>query len=221
MSAPISAMMHSAPRCWMPVIVHSSSTAGAKGRICSSIASGELLDLLVEEVDVARGSRRSTARDGRRSGPASASRSAGIFLRICRRASSASTSGSVVPATSASSMSRPDLPRMSAATQSSLMPASSSALCSRLTSRCALLDLRLAIARQVAQLADRLGRHEARLQQPGLGELAQPRRVGDVGLAARDLLDVPGVDQHAARTRPRGSPTAPSSTRRWPPSRPA
>ena len=32
----------------------------------------------------------------------------------------------------------------------------------------ALLDLRLAIARQVAQLADRLGRHEARAQQPGL-----------------------------------------------------
>jgi hypothetical protein len=56
-------------------------------------------------------------------------------LRICRRARSASTSGSVVPATSASSMSRPDLPRTSAATQSSLIPASSRALCSRVTSR--------------------------------------------------------------------------------------
>src|SRR3954454_3966985 len=37
MSAPISPMTHSAPRRWMPVIVHSSSTAGANGRICSSI----------------------------------------------------------------------------------------------------------------------------------------------------------------------------------------
>jgi hypothetical protein len=30
---------------------------------------------------------------------------------------------------------------------------------------------------------------------PGLHQLAQPRRVGDVGLAARDLFDVPGVAQ--------------------------
>jgi hypothetical protein len=41
----------------------------------------------------------------------------------------------------------------------------------------ALLDLRLAIAREVAQRADRLGRYEARAQQPSLGELAQPGRV--------------------------------------------
>ena len=59
----------------------------------------------------------------------------------------------------------------------------------------ALLDLRLAIARQVTQRADRLGRHETRPQQPGLRQLTQPRRVGDVGLAARHLLDVAGVDQ--------------------------
>jgi hypothetical protein len=85
---------------------------------------------------------------------------------------------------------------MSAATQSSLMPASSSALCSRLTAR-AFLDLRLAIAREVAQPAHRLGRHEVRLQQSRFGELTQPGRVRDVGLAARDLFDVPGVDQHA------------------------
>ena len=43
--------------------------------------------------------------------------------------------GSVVPATSASSIARPDLPRMFVATQSSLIPVSSSALCSRLASR--------------------------------------------------------------------------------------
>ncbi len=60
----------------------------------------------------------------------------------------------------------------------------------------ALGDLRLAVARELAQVADRLGRHEVGLQQPGLGELAQPRRVGQVGLAARDLLDVTRVDQH-------------------------
>jgi hypothetical protein len=31
MIVPMSARMHCAPRCWMPVIVHSSSTARAKG----------------------------------------------------------------------------------------------------------------------------------------------------------------------------------------------
>lgn len=41
----------------------------------------------------------------------------------------------------------------------------------------ALLDLRLAIAREIAQLADRPRGHEARLQQARLGELTQPRRV--------------------------------------------
>src|SRR3954447_16859084 len=95
---------------------------------------GELLDLLVEEVDVAQ-DRPDPQPVVLVDMPCRASRSAGIFLRICRRASSASTCGSVSPATSLSSMSRPDLPSMSAATVSSLMPASSSALCSRLTSR--------------------------------------------------------------------------------------
>ena len=90
------------------------------------------------------------------------------------------------------------------------MPASSERLVQPVDLARALLDLRLAIAREVAQLADRLGRHEVGLQQPRLGELAQPRRVGDVGLAARDLLDVPGVDQHALelvlQDRPRRLP---------------
>ena len=99
---------------------------------------------------------------------------------------------------------------MSAATQSSLMPASSKRLVQPVDLARALLDLRLAIAREVAQLADRLGRHEVGLQQAGFGELTQPRRVGDVGLAARDLLDVPGVDQHAVKLvlqdRPRRLP---------------
>jgi hypothetical protein len=40
-----------------------------------------------------------------------------------------------------------------------------------------------------------LGEHEARTQQPGLGELAQPCRIGHIGLATGNLLDVPGVDE--------------------------
>jgi hypothetical protein len=57
----------------------------------------------------------------------------------------------------------------------------------------ALLDLRLAVARQLAR-PDRLGR-QARAPQPGLEQPAQPGRVGHVGLATGDLLDMTGVDQ--------------------------
>jgi hypothetical protein len=59
----------------------------------------------------------------------------------------------------------------------------------------ALSDLRLAIPGKQAQRPHRLGRHEAALQQAGLGQLTQPLRVADVRLAARYLLDVAGVDQ--------------------------
>lgn len=82
-------------------------------------------------------------------------------------------------------------------------------------------DLRLAISAQVTQVADRLGRHQARAQQPGLGQAAQPRRVGDVHRATGDLLDVARVDHPTAQSRPRGSPRPPSSTPRWPASPPA
>ena len=60
----------------------------------------------------------------------------------------------------------------------------------------ALSDLRLAIPGELPQVADRLWRHEVGLQQPRLGKLTQPRRVAHVGLAARDLLDVTGIDEH-------------------------
>ncbi len=74
----------------------------------------------------------------------------------------------------------------------------------------ALQDLRLAIPREVVQLTDRLRRHQARLQQPHLGELAQPRGVRDVGRAARDLLDVPRVHEQTLelvlQDRPRRLP---------------
>jgi hypothetical protein len=58
-----------------------------------------------------------------------------------------------------------------------------------------LFDLGLAVAGQLADCANRLGRHEARLEQAGLQQLAQPFGVLDVGLATGDLLDVAGVDQ--------------------------
>ena len=51
------------------------------------------------------------------------------------------------------------------------------------------------LPRQVAQLADRRGRHEAGREQAVLQQLGDPLGVLDVGLAARDLLDVVGVDQ--------------------------
>jgi hypothetical protein len=86
---------------------------------------------------------------------------------------------------------------MSAATRSSLIPDVLQGLVQPVDLTRAFLDLGLAIAREIAQLADRLGRHEARLQQPGLGKPAQPRRVGHIGLAARNLLDVARVDEQA------------------------
>src|SRR5206468_138644 len=61
----------------------------------------------------------------------------------------------------------------------------------------ALTDLRLAVARQVAQRADRLRRYEARLQKPRLQQLAQPGRVRNVGLPARHLLYMSRVDEQA------------------------
>ena len=48
---------------------------------------------------------------------------------------------------------------------------------------------------QVPQLADRLGRHERSPDQAIRSELGQPRRIRDVGLAARQVLHMPSVDQ--------------------------
>ena len=50
----------------------------------------------------------------------------------------------------------------------------------------AVLDLRLAIPGQVAQRADRLGRHKAGPQQPRFQQLTQPLGILDVGLSPRD-----------------------------------
>ena len=58
------------------------------------------------------------------------------------------------------------------------------------------LDEPLAVAGQIAQLADGGRRHEAAAEQSVLKELGEPGRVGDVGLAAGQDLDVAVVDQH-------------------------
>ena len=60
----------------------------------------------------------------------------------------------------------------------------------------AVLDQPLAIAGQVPQLTDLRRRHETRPQQPALQQLGQPRRVGHVGLAARQLVHITGVHEH-------------------------
>jgi hypothetical protein len=58
------------------------------------------------------------------------------------------------------------------------------------------LDQPLAVAGEIPQLADGRRRHEAAPQQPMLQQFRQPGRVADVGLAARQDLDVAGVNQH-------------------------
>lgn len=95
---------------------------------------------------------------------------------------------------------------MSEATQPSSTPVSSSTLCRRLTSRWRSWICVFAIAREVTQLADWPGRHEARLEQSGLGEPAQPRGIRHTGLATRDLLDVTRVDQQALQLVPQDRP---------------
>ena len=115
-------------------MVAASWTPGAKGPSCFSIASESRLMCSSRKSRCSRIAPITSAWWGSKR-PSSASRKAGILARSLPRASSANTLGSVVPRHSASSMSRPDLPRMSLATQSSLIPVSSSALCSRLASR--------------------------------------------------------------------------------------
>ena len=83
------------------------------------------------------------------------------------------------------------------------------------------LDQPFAVAGQVPQLADRRGRHEAAAQQAVLEQLGQPLGVSHVGLAARQDLDVAGVDQLAARSpAPPARTTPASNTTRSPPSPP-
>jgi hypothetical protein len=54
----------------------------------------------------------------------------------------------------------------------------------------ALLDLGLAVAGEIAQLADWAGRHEAGADQPMLDQLGDPGRIGHIGLPPRDVVEV-------------------------------
>jgi hypothetical protein len=57
------------------------------------------------------------------------------------------------------------------------------------------LDEPLAVAGEIPQLPDLGRRDEASAQKPVLQQLAQPRRIANVSLAAGQDLDVAGVDQ--------------------------
>jgi hypothetical protein len=107
---------------------------------------------------------------------------------------------------------------MSLATESSLMPASSEHLVQAVGLALALGDLGLSVAGEVSKLADLMRRHEARAQEARLQQVAQPRRVGQIGLSARHLLDVAGVHQKRLELvlehRPHRSPVDPGGLHR-------
>src|SRR6266508_845627 len=94
-----------------------------------------------------------------RNRPARAARSAGSLLRSRPLANAASTAGSWLPATSASSIARPETPMTSVATLDSSGPGVLQDLIQPLDLPAALLDLGLAVAGQVAQLPDQLVEH--------------------------------------------------------------
>ena len=84
--------------------------------------------------------------------PAKACSNCGIFAFILPRAHCASTAGSVSPATSRSSIARPDLPMMSVAIPATLMLAPSKRLLQPVHLRAAFLHHAGAVARQLPQL---------------------------------------------------------------------
>ena len=186
MSGPISASSISAARLSTPGIVSSSSISREKGRVSSSIRSDRVAIVSSRKSICASICPTSSAWWPVKR-PWSASRNAGIFLRSAPLASSARTSGSWVPEISASSICRADTPSTSEATEESLIPASCKVFSTRWTSRRAFLDLGFAVADQVAQLAQRPGRHEARADQPVLDQLAAPLGVLNIALATGDV----------------------------------
>jgi hypothetical protein len=128
--------------------------------------------------------------------PVRASTSAACLTRSRPLASSASALGSRCPATSASSMARPETPKMSVATVPSLIRASSSSLLQPLLVAGAVGGQVGTQPGVVPQPAD-LGRRDERgSQHAPLIQLAQPHRIQLVGLGpARQVLDVTGVNQ--------------------------
>jgi hypothetical protein len=81
------------------------------------------------------------------------------------------------------------------ATESILIPLSWKDLRQTLQFAGALLDELFAVAGQLPDRGDRRWRDETAPQQPALGQLRQPHRVQRVTFAARDVLDMPRVDQ--------------------------
>ena len=177
-----------------PGIVHSSSRWRSKGRMRSSISSESDADRLIQVLDVGEQVRDRGARGGRVKRPSSAARKAGSFARSLPFASSASARDRLALAerlehrlARCAEHVGGDARELDVGVLEQLLQAVRLAR--------ALPHQRLAIAGQVAQLADRLGRHEARAQEPMLEQLAQPLRVLHVGLAPGHVLDVLGVDQ--------------------------
>jgi hypothetical protein len=93
------------------------------------------------------------------------------------------------------SMARPETPSTLEATESNLMPASSRVFLDPLALGVVGLDEPFAIAGEIPQLPNGRRGHEAAPQQAVFKQVGQPLGVGDVGLAARQDLDVVGVDQ--------------------------
>src|SRR5215207_3357358 len=128
--------------------------------------------------------------------PSRASRSAGSLERRRPRANSASTSGSVVPPTSASAqepfrrhqarawLQKRALSRHLGAPSPDVGPP-----------LCAPRFLSRAVAGEVPKLPDLFRWHEAGAHQPVLHKLADPLGVLDVGLPTGDVLEVPGVEK--------------------------
>jgi hypothetical protein len=104
--------------------------------------------------------------------------------------------GSRSPVTSASSIARPETPKLSEATTESLIWASSSSLLDALLLGGADHDQVGAVAGQVPQPPDRRWRDEAGAQHLPLGDLGEPPRVQPVGLGpTRQMLDITRIDQ--------------------------
>src|ERR671914_2142436 len=117
--------------------------------------------------------------------PSNAAPSAGIFLRNWPRARSASTTGSVVPETSASSIARPDFAHHVGGHAVELDPGVLDDLVQAVQLALAVADLALAVAREVAQRAHRLRRHQAGQRARTRPRARQPAPPSPACLGAR------------------------------------
>ena len=103
--------------------------------------------------------------------------------------------GRAWPATMSRRMRSPVTPVMSLTTSGSWTFIWTNAFCMRWTWRRDTLDQRGAVAQIGAQGDDRVGGAEAAAQQPEDVQVPEPFAVGDIALAAGDVLDVARVDE--------------------------